>query len=325
MPAVTLPDIQLSDGPLLPDQLGWLRPSDPNTPIELLRERFKEDHYLFLKGLLPREHVLKARESYFRLLSASGVLKPGTAPIEGIFDQTNDLSNFAGLSSRVADLRKPKSERAATFADLTARAHTEKWYTEQFCKHPNLIDFVGKLTEWKDVRLFERSLFRCNLPNTSPVGVHYDQIFLRQGDVTNITAWCAIGDVKLNGGGLMYLEKSAKIGESIEAEFTRRSRENGFSEEEAKNAYNKNMVDGGGDLFQTSKPTEFASRYERKWLVSAFEAGDVVFHDPFTIHASSINTDEDGVIRLSTDLRYYDASRPYDKRWTRHFYPGDEL
>ncbi|KAK6371392.1 hypothetical protein LTS17_009123 [Exophiala oligosperma] len=286
MPAVTLPDIQLSDGPLLPDQLGWLRPSDPNTPIELLRERFKEDHYLFLKGLLPRAHVLKARESYFRLLSASGVLKPGTAPIEGIFDQTNDLSNFAGLSSRVADLRKPKSERAATFADLTARAHTEKWYTEQFCKHPNLIDFVGKLTEWKDVRLFERSLFRCNLPNTSPVGVHYDQIFLRQGDVTNITAWCAIGDVKLNGGGLMYLEKSAKIGESIEAEFTRRSRENGFSEEEAKNAYNKNMVDGGGDLFQTSKPTEFASRYERKWLVSAFEAGDVVFHDPFTVGAS---------------------------------------
>lgn len=94
------------------------------------------------------------------------------------------------------------------FTELTARAHTEKWYTDDFCQHPNLIVFVTKLTQWNEVRQFERSLFRCNIPGSEPVGVHYDQIFLRQGDVTNITAWCVMGDIKVNGGGLMYLKKS---------------------------------------------------------------------------------------------------------------------
>jgi phytanoyl-CoA hydroxylase len=200
--------IHVADGRLLPHQVGLLRPSDPGLPIETLRERFKEDNYLFLKGLLPREHALKAREAYFRFLSPSNLSKPGTPPVGGIFNPDNDLSNFGGLSSRQEDLHKPKSEQAVIFSDLTARAHTEKWYTEDFCQHPNLIEFVTKLTNWNDVRQFKRSLFRCNIPNSKPIGVHYDQIFLRQGDVTNITAWCVMGDIKINGGGLMYLEKS---------------------------------------------------------------------------------------------------------------------
>lgn len=201
-------EIKVADGRLLPDQFGLLRPSDPSLPIETLRERFKEDNYLFLKGLLPREHALKAREAYFRFLSPADVLKPGTSPVEGIFNPDNNLSNFAGLSSREADMNKAKGEQAAIFTDLTVKAHTEKFYTDDFCQHPNLIEFVAKLTEWKDVRQFKRSLFRCNIPGSAPIGVHYDQIFLRQGDVTNITAWCVMGDIKIQGGGLMYLEKS---------------------------------------------------------------------------------------------------------------------
>ena len=31
------------------------------------------------------------------------------------------------------------------------------------------------------------------------------------------------------------------------------------------------------------------------------------------IHASTVNCDADSVIRLSTDLRFYDPSRPYDE------------
>jgi phytanoyl-CoA hydroxylase len=200
--------IKVADGDLSPDRFGFLRPSNLSLPIETLRERFKEDNYLFLKGLLPREHALKARDAYFRFLSSSNILRPGTSAVDGIFDLDNELSNFGGLSSRQADMHKPRREQAATFTDLTARAHTEKWYTSDFCQHPDLINFVARLTQWKDVRQFERSLLRCNIPNSSPIGVHYDQIFLRKGDITNITAWCVMGDIKVHGGGLMYLEKS---------------------------------------------------------------------------------------------------------------------
>ena len=107
------PEIKVADGRLQPHQFGLLRPSDPSLPIETLRQRFKEDNYLFLKGLLPREHALKAREAYFSFLSPSKVLKHGTSPVDGIFNPDNDLSNFGGLSSREADMEKPKGEQAA--------------------------------------------------------------------------------------------------------------------------------------------------------------------------------------------------------------------
>lgn len=63
-----------------------------------------------------------------------------------------------------------------------------------------------------------------------------------------------------------------------------------------------------------------------------YEAGDVVLHTPFTvsilvpavvldggkgthdakIHASTMNYDPDNVIRVGTDLRFVDASKPWD-------------
>lgn len=49
---------------------------------------------------------------------------------------------------------------------------------------------------------------RNSIPGTHATGVHYDQIFLRYGEVSNLTAWCPMGDIKINGGGLMYLENS---------------------------------------------------------------------------------------------------------------------
>jgi hypothetical protein len=44
------------------------------------------------------------------------------------------------------------------------------------------------------------------------------------------------------------------------------------------------MIAAGG---LSSNPIEFAARRNRKWLVSDFEAGDVVLHNPFTVSVSS--------------------------------------
>ena len=94
----------------------------------------------------------------------------------------------------------------------------------------------------------------------------------------------------------------------------------GLTEEQAKSAFNQNMMSTG---LLSEKPAEFARQYNRRWLVSAFEAGDVVLHMPYTIHASTINQDPEAIIRLATDLRFCDASRPYDTRWTHHYTVGD--
>ncbi|CZR64493.1 uncharacterized protein PAC_14391 [Phialocephala subalpina] len=102
--------------------------------------------------------------------------------------------------------------------------------------------------------------------------------FLRHGDVSNVTAWCSMGDIKLTGGGPIYLENSKSIGQEIEAEFVRKAEEAGFTDEEAKNAFNSNMMATG---LLSDSPSEFAKEFNRRWLVSSFEAGDVVLHDAF--------------------------------------------
>jgi phytanoyl-CoA hydroxylase len=102
------------------------------------------------------------------------------------------------------------------FVDLALQAHTEDWYAEDFCKHPALSSFIAKLTGWGDnTMMFRRSLLRNNIPGAHAIGVHYDQIFLRHGDISNITAWCPMGDIKLTGGGLIYLEDSEFINTSV--------------------------------------------------------------------------------------------------------------
>jgi len=203
----------VTDGLLPPEQVGRLRASYPRLPIEELRERLEKDNYLFLKGLLPREDVLKAREEYFKFLSPSGILKPGTKPVEGIFDLSKDIAGFPGIGAgETGGNGKPGGDKAAVFVDLALQAHMEDFYADDFCKHPALSSFIAKLMGWGDNTLmFRRSLLRNNIPGAHAIGVHYDQIFLRHGDVSNITAWCPMGDIKLTGGGLIYLENSKFI------------------------------------------------------------------------------------------------------------------
>lgn len=113
----------------------------------------------------------------------------------------------------------------------------------------------------------------------------------------------------------------------IEEDFTRQAKASGLSEEEAKNAYNQNMLHGG---LLAEGAAEFARQHNRRWLLTAYEAGDVVFHNSYAvrhriepmicsswlseskIHASTINHDQQNKIRLGTDIRFVDSSRPWD-------------
>lgn len=200
--------LYVNDGLLRPDQVGSMKQSSPGMPIEELRRRYAEDGYLFLKGLLPREDVLKAREAYFTMLEPSGVLRPGSRPVEGVFDATKDKEDFPGIGAGATGGNgKPGGATAEKFVDLALEAHYADWYKETFCKHPTLKEMVARLTGWGDHTLgVRRSLLRNNTPGNKAIGVHYDQIFLRHGEPTSVTAWCPMGDISLTGGGLIYLE-----------------------------------------------------------------------------------------------------------------------
>ncbi|KAH8812420.1 hypothetical protein F5884DRAFT_820310 [Xylogone sp. PMI_703] len=316
-----IPQLYVNDGPLEPERVGRLRPSYPDEPVEELRKRYRQDGYLFLKGLLPRDDVMKARKAYFEFLEPSGVLKEGTDPVKGIFDLSKDPSAFPGIGAgSTGKNARPGGDKGQMFVDLALQAHKEDFYAEEFCKHPALSSFVAKFTGWgENTMQFRRSLLRNNIPKTQAIGVHYDQIFLRYGDLSSLTAWCPMGDIEIDGGGLIYLENSHGVGEELEAEFTEKAKAAGFSEEEIKSAFNNNMLSNG---LLSDDPAAFGKKYNRRWLVSAFEAGDVVLHLPFTIHASTINHSTSGYIRLATDLRFCDKTKPFDKRWCNFFEAG---
>lgn len=65
------------------------------------------------------------------------------------------------------------------------------------------------------------------------------------------------------------------IGRKIEEDFTRKAKEAGLTEEEARSGFNQNMMTTG---MLSEHPKEFAKEHNRRWLVSAYEAGDVVLH-----------------------------------------------
>jgi phytanoyl-CoA hydroxylase len=345
----------VNDGLLQPSQVGRMHESSPDAPLDELRRRYAADGYLFLKALLPREDVLKAREEYFKMLAPSGVLKPNTLPVQGIFDSDNkDAADFPGIGAGAAPANgTPGEATAEKFVQLALQAHYADWYKETFCKHPVLKNFVARLTGWGDNTVaVRRSLLRNNTPGNKAIGVHYDQIFLRHGEPTSVTAWVPMGDVSLDGGGLIYLENGAShtpiriavlprrvvvdycafaghsLGREVEAEFTRKAAESGLSEQETKDAFNQNMMSNG---LLADGPREYSHTFHRRWLVTSYEAGDVVLHTPYAvssltsnlgtaeatnstkIHASTLNHDPDNIIRVGTDLRFVDGSKPWDR------------
>jgi hypothetical protein len=66
----------------------------------------------------------------------------------------------------------------------------------------------------------------------------------------------------------------------LEDSFTTKARASGFSDEEAKSAFNKNMLESG---LLTEGPAEFGRSCKRRWLVSDYKAGDVVLHTTYTV------------------------------------------
>jgi phytanoyl-CoA hydroxylase len=73
------------------------------------------------------------------------------------------------------------------------------------------------------------------------------------------------------------------LGQEIEAEFTKKAKESGLSDEEAKNAFNQNMMSTG---LLAEGPREYSETFGRRWLVTSYEAGDVVLHTPYSVSNS---------------------------------------
>jgi ectoine hydroxylase-related dioxygenase (phytanoyl-CoA dioxygenase family) len=281
-----------------PARLGYLEPTDPQDPIGGLRERFKEQGYLWLKSFFDREAVLAFRRHFFSAFVGTGLLADDR-DVEGA--HYGGQENQSEINKRLMLLA-----RSAAF--------------ESFCLQPRLWQFYDAFLGGPSY-LHKRKIIRYTAPAKGlATPAHYDLIYLRGGTDSVCTSWIPIGDTPIRMGGLMYLEGSDTLGRQMEREFAAQNAE--LSPEERVSAYNRNMAEGG---WISKDLPAMAERFDSRWLIANYEAGDMVVHSAYMIHAASDNVDPEGRIRLSTDIRYQNAAREIDARWNNHWSLDDML
>lgn len=280
-------------------RMGALVASNPDDHIADLQEQFAQQGYLWLKGILNRDRVLAFRQRYFEALAHTGLLKSGSDPIEGRY-------SFGEVDQQA--IRKTQSEIV-------------RWAAyEAFCLSAEIWQFYEKLLG-AAVYLHKRKLIRHVAPQTKiATGAHYDLVYLRGGTDSVCSSWIPIGDVPVELGGLVYLENSHHLGREMEAEFSRKSAS--LPRAEQISAYNKFMDKSG---WLTKDLPALVERADSRWLIADYEAGDMVIHGAYTIHASTNNMSPDGIIRLSTDIRYQRLREEIDVRWNNHWSLDDML
>jgi ectoine hydroxylase-related dioxygenase (phytanoyl-CoA dioxygenase family) len=282
----------------LPNRLGRLEPTSPSLPVTDLRARYHDRGYLWLKGILPRDEVLAFRGRVFEAYRESGLLAPGSDPVEGI---------YAGAGEDKEAVRKVSGEIV-------------QWAAyEAFCLMRPIVDFFEAFLGGA-VYLHKRKLIRLTRPaEPNSTGAHYDLTYLRAGTDRLCTSWIPIGDIPVEMGGLVYLEGSDTWGREKEAEFAAMNRS--LPPEERISAYNKNMAAG----WLTKDLPSLAEKLDTRWLVADYAAGDMMVHSPYMLHAATRNDSSAGRMRLSTDIRYQLVRDEIDARWTEHWRPDDML
>ena len=203
---------------------------------------------------------MKCRKDYLAMANdGTGMLKPGTDPVDGIFSGADWRDFLLPGAVRVAAGLKDEGK----FVENAMKSHSAPFYQEfKDAVGRALEPFVGRLRGFEEPWCLPRSLLRCAVPGGETTPVHYDQIFLRAGPPTSITAWVPIGDVDLMGGGLIYLDRSLDIGKKYEDDFSRMNA--GLSDEERISAFNKNMEAGG---WLDRNASKFGENWARNWLV----------------------------------------------------------
>ncbi|KAE8386993.1 hypothetical protein BDV23DRAFT_186774 [Aspergillus alliaceus] len=228
-------------GPTIPEQVGLPTTDFQGHPIGNYARAVEPR---WVKGLLPKELVLKCRREYSNYMSPSGLFTTGTDPIEGIFSEK--------------DSRKvPPPGNIRRLFGLKDDEESEKY-----------LEFM--------------------------ISAHEAQSY--------INFW------------------STDIGQKMEEELSRNA---GYLTDEGRvSAFNQKMNDGG---FLNWDTVEYGQKVNRKWLIGKYDVGDVIFHNPWMVHASCKNKYPQRRMRLVTDPRFVDSTKPCDEPWMKVFRPLDGL
>lgn len=171
----------------LGEDLGELR--DANALLgnpEALRARLEADGYLLIRGLLPREDVLRARKVVLQALAAEGLLDPG-APVEEARTGARAAGVFWGG-------RKPLTHHPDVLAVLES---------------PVLARFFADLLGG-EVRTYDYKWLRA-VGHGEFTGAHYDIVYMGRGTPCLHTCWTPLSDIDHESSPLAVLVGSHRF------------------------------------------------------------------------------------------------------------------
>jgi len=267
-----------------PDKLGLMRDSAPLLgDIEALRERMREDGYLFLRQALCRDDVLAARREVVSRLAADGHLDPAYDPFDAIASPAYNAKFMATLAK----------DNAALDRVLYAGPMMRFFRT-----------FLGG-----DVRHYDYTWFRAVAPGkgTAP---HCDSVYMGRGTPNVFTAWTPMGDCWFEMGGLMVLE-GTNNNHRLRETYGKTDVDSYCANRTGRAAQDAWTKGNSGAL--GNDPVQIRKALGGRWVTTEYQAGDVLVFSIHTVHASIDN--RSNRIRLSSDSRYQLASESIDDRW----------
>lgn len=278
-----------------PESFGWLEDSSYLLhDFEALRANARREGYLFLRGFFEREQVLEARRTLLQSLFDEGKLDPGADLMEGRVLPGAALHFRPDLAQGNAALHRViYGERAMRFWD----------------------GFFGE-----EARHFDFTWLRAVGPGVG-TPLHCDIVYMGRGTRDLWTMWTPLGDVPLEQGGLLLLERS-HVHKRLNENYGRKDVDS-FCENKVGPDYTE--MGGGGNIREGGWLSRDPIRLQRalggRWLTcSDFRAGDLLTFPVFTVHGSLDNQSD--CVRLSCDSRYQKASEPADERWIGARPPG---
>ena len=250
-----------------------------------LRDRFAEDGYVLLRGVLDRKQVLDLRAAYFARFDPT-FLAPGSTPEQGLFSGTvpDSLPEYGTAGHPAYDLVRSEQFDAFT-RDPRLREIAQA-----------LLDAPAELLPRRILRHFHRGSGKASR-------AHIDYDYMDQGSDQLVTAWIPLGDCPVECGGLIYLEGSQRASAGALDQLRE------YTDRPADRRPISN------DLSRT------AERLGGRWLWTDYRAGDVIVHSPYLVHASLDNVSD--TMRLSVDLRFRRRNAELDERWTADWSADD--
>jgi len=260
-------------------KLGELRDSTAlrNEPAAL-RERLREDGYIFLRGVVPQDTMTGGRELVLRHLEA-----------QSLIDSQYPLEDAVVAGQHGGDQGRVKGTedliRTPEFLAVVEHTNLFKLFDDIFGAPSATFDF-----KW----------LRAVQPGESS-GFHMDSVYMHRGSPNLLTCWLPFCDVPWDLGGLTVLSESHNC--------------DGYKR--IRDTYGELDLDRdevGGTGWFTEDPEE-ALHFGGRFKTAHFAPGDVVLFPMKTLHGSSVNTTNRW--RISCDVRFQPKDEPIDSRWIR--------